>query len=182
MAKLTGWNTVEKDLRKYCQNYMRHLATIVGQELVEKARETIEDFYKDYPSPSSYRRHYWNLRENSFRRYYSNKHGGNTYVAGVIFTPETMADIYRATPTQVLNSVLDGFHGLPYDHTINKKTGELKSPPVAYGYQTSPVPRMEPSPLDILTDFRDDILDNRMGEFSDRANQIAMKDKYTLIN
>lgn len=203
MANVTGMQYLEKDLYKYYENYMRSLSTIIGKELEESAKDAIEEFYKDYPHPRSYHRHYYNLREKSFRRYYSNKHGGNTYVTGVLFTPETMDDIYAACKnesissgtSQVLNSVLNGFHGLPYD-VSKKRNGSPKKDPVGFGFYNFDgdlkhtgsiglpalaIPRMNPTPLELVQKKRDYILDH-MDEYSSRAEQKAKQYKYVMIN
>lgn len=195
MAKVTGFDLVKQDLQKYANNYMRHLATILGEEMTKETGNIIELFYKDY-TPTSYQRHYYNLRDNSYQRYYSNKHGGRTYVCGVRVTPELMDDLYNAPTEQVLSSVWDGFHGLPYDHTINPATQQPKHEPIGWGHFVTAdgklhhtgkdglpalaAPRMKPTPLELLEAKRDELVED-IDKYSNQAHALAMKDKYKFI-
>ncbi len=191
----TGLDLVKQDIRKYANNYMRHLATILGEEMVDATRDIIQEFYKDY-DPVRYRRHYYNLENQSFRRYYSNRHGGRTHVCGVQFTPELMDDLYVADTDQVLSSVLDGFHGLPYENGVDKKTQKPWEKPVGYGYynfggydyghtekvgqQRLAIKRMSPTPLELLEAKRDELVEN-IDKYSDQAMELALKDGYKFI-
>lgn len=190
MAQVTGFDLVKRDLQKYANNYMRHLATILGEEMTKEAGNIVEEFYKDY-KPKSYHRHYYNLQDRSYQRYYSNKHGGRTYVCGVRLTPELMDDIYNADTEQVLNSVWNGFHGLPYDDGDtdsglsniihrNGKTGQFSKNGKEERYFYPTVKRMSPTPLELLEAKRDELVKD-IGKYSHQAHELAMKDKYKFI-
>ena len=118
-----GLNSVNiSGLKDYLERYAKevgHLtAADIRDELTDTAFYAIVRFYEDY-SPTSYKRHYYNFLEKSFRKYYSNAHG-TIYRGGVELTPQLMDNIYQSSSgysdsqitEQVFDTVYAGFHGV----------------------------------------------------------------------
>lgn len=147
-----------RDLKDYSATVCVSLATQVREEMYETAKFAIEEFYKDY-TPLYYKRHYYNFRENSFIKYYKNPHNSIVH-GGIELTPYELDDIYRTKSEYVFNLVYSGFHG-----NVNM----LGSDKI-----TNVPPIMNPSPLDILLDRRDELVKNindYKGLAMDRANK-----------
>ena len=142
-------------LEKYTKEVSRITAGTIRDELTETAFYAIVQFYEDY-SPKHYKRHYYNFLEKSFRKYYSNAHG-NVYRGGVEFTPQLMDDIYQSSKgyssaevtEQVFDTVYAGFHGVSSTQIYPQ------------GFAPRFIPHvMSPSPMEIILDRRDEIVDN----------------------
>ena len=154
-----GRNNVDvSSLKNYLEQYAREVGRVtaasIRDELAETAFNAIVKFYESY-SPRTYRRHYYNFLEKSFRKYYSNAHG-IVYRGGIEFTPQLMDDIYQSSrgysPSQVTEQVFDtvyaGFHGVASTQ-IYPGSSPRYSPPV-----------MRPSPMELILSKRDEIEDN----------------------
>lgn len=143
-------------IKKYSADVCRTAAGLIRDELTKTAAEAIELFYQNY-DPSSYDRHYYNFRENSFEKYYAKS--GNYYYGGVKLTPENMEDIYtrdKGNPQEVFESVYAGFHG----------------PIVGYMRAGFQIPIMNPSPMDLIVAKRDEIVTNP-GKYIQNAKKIV---------
>jgi len=155
-----------KDLKKYTNSVCVSLASQVRDELNITAAKAIEDFYNHYRpknnEPLYYKRHYYNFRNNSFTKYYKNPH--NSIVrGGVELTPYELDDLYRADTEYVFNLVYLGYHG-------NVKM---------FPHQVSNVPPiMEPNPLTIILNKRNDIIGN-INHYKDNAIDRANKLLYS---
>lgn len=148
MAKSDGmsWAEIETHLEKYAKRVLSAAAGKIRDDLYKEAETAIADFYASY-NPIYYRRHYYNFEKNSFRKYYSNKHGSIIY-GGVELTPQLLDDIYQEKNTQeVFDTVFEGFHG-PASMFYTPKT-----------FSVIP-PRMIPSPRQRLLNMRKRIMDS----------------------
>lgn len=131
-------------LKIYAQNVTAKAAQLIADDMRESARYAIDEFYNDY-SPKYYHRHYFNFKENSYKRYYKNQHN-KIFIGGIEFTPERMKDIYQDPTQEVFDTVYAGFHGVssmfisPNSFTVT--------------------PRMNPSPIQIIKKKRDNITHN----------------------
>lgn len=153
-----------KDLEKYSTTVCKSLATQTREEMYKTAQYAIEEFYNDY-DPIYYKRHYCNFKKNSFEKYYKNPHG-SIIRGGVELTPYELDDLYRADSEYVFNLVYSGFHGnvnmLPTNNISN-------------------VPHiMSPSPLDILLDKRDYIVNN-IEDYKKEAQEKANNNSYNTL-
>lgn len=154
MGNKVDVSSLKDYLEKYAKEVGRITAADIRDELTDAAFNAIVKFYESY-SPRSYRRHYYNFLEKSFRKYYSNAHG-TIYRGGVEFTPQLMDDIYQSSsgysPAQVTEQVFDtvyaGFHGVASTQ-IYPGSAPRYSPPV-----------MRPSPMELILSKRDEIEDN----------------------
>lgn len=157
-------NDLIHDLKKYSSSVCTSLAAQVRDEMYKEASFAIEEFYNDY-EPLYYKRHYNNFRKNSFTKYYKNPH--NSVVRGGIeLTLDSMDDLYRANTEYVFNIVYLGFHGNVnmFSHNINN------IPPV-----------MNPSPLDILLNKREFLIEN-INDYKDEAINKARKQQYIFLH
>ena len=159
--------TIEKDLiqdlRKYASSICTSLASQVRDEMHKEAQYAIEEFYNHY-DPLYYNRHYYNFKKNSFEKYYKNPH--NSIVrGGIVLTPYALDDLYRADKEYVFNLVYLGFHG-----NVKMLPHEIHNTP----------PVMNPSPLDMLIDKRDFLVDN-IEDFKDVAINKAQKQQYAFL-
>ena len=162
--KIVILNDLIQDLKKYSSSICVSLATQVRDEMYDCAKYAINEFYNDY-KPLYYKRHYKNFKKNSFRKYYYNPH--NSIIrGGVELTPNELNDIYRADKNYVFNLVYSGFHG------------NVSMFPFTVG--TVP-PIMNPSPLEILLDKRDCLINN-IEDYLDVAYEKANKQAYAFIS
>lgn len=147
------------ELRHNIDEVCRIVAGRMRDELTKEAALAIETFYADY-KPKYYNRHYRNFRKNSYTKYYSKS--GKWYYGGVRLTPEAMQDIYRsATPQEVFDTVYAGFHGA--------------ASAIDFGYDARPeasVPRMWPSPRQMLLNKRDELFKHRQQYINDAVKQV----------
>ena len=148
MAETKGmsWSEIEKRLDKYAKRACSAAAGKARDDLFKEAQNAIVDFYRHY-TPDHYKRHYWNFKKNSFRKYYSNKHSSIFY-GGVEFTPWLMSAIYRDPVQEVFDTVYAGFHGV---------AGMFENPK---SFSLIP-PRMWPSPMQRLLDKKEEIQANK---------------------
>ena len=156
-------NDLIQDLKKYSSSICVSLATKVRDEMHKEAQYAIEEFYNDY-EPIYYKRHYYNFRKNSFKKYYKNPH--NSIVRGGIeLTPYAMDDLYRAEKEYVFDLVYLGYHGhvQSFPHAISNVP-----------------PRMKPSPYDILLRKRRDLIKN-ISDYKDEAIDKAIKKTYKTL-
>lgn len=162
-SKITIEKDLIDDLKKYASTVCVSLAGQVRDELYETARYAIEEFYNDY-SPLYYKRHFYNFKEKSFFKYYKNPH--NSIIRGGIeLSSEQMDDIYRAETEYVFDLVYHGFHG-----NVEALPRSISNIP----------PVMNPSPLDILYDKRDYLIEN-IDDYSDVAIEKANKNSYNTL-
>lgn len=151
------------DLKKYASTVCVSLAGQVRDELYETARYAIDEFYNDY-IPLSYRRHYYNFINKSLFKYYKNPH--NSIIrGGVELSPDQMDDLYRAEKEYVFDLVYHGFHG-----NVEALPNSISNIP----------PVMNPSPLDILYDKRDYLINN-INDYKDTAINKANSNSYSTL-
>lgn len=158
-------NALESDLVKYFHKTLSYTASLIADELTETAAFSIDAFYNDY-SPRYYHRHYYNFKNKSFRRYYSNPHG-KTYAGGVELTPEMMDSIYQDPVGEVFDMVYSGFHGV--------SSGYEKP----YSFTATPV--MKPSPMEIILQKKEEIVKG-INKYVQKGQDAASKEKYAVIN
>lgn len=146
--KVTISMNLEKELDDYLTEFSVGMAAFVRDEMHECTKHAIDAFYNNYrpknKEPLFYNRNYYNFRNNSFSKYYENKHG-KIIRGGVELTPGNMDDIYRADTDYVFNLVYAGYHG-----SVWTLPNEIKNVP----------PVMNPGPLEILLNRRDEIVKN----------------------
>ena len=133
-----------KEIIEYAQKATAKTAQLIADKMTETAKYAINKFYDDY-TPMYYNRHYFNFKNNSFRRYYKNQHS-KTFIGGVELTPERMQDVYQDPVREVFDSVYAGFHG------VSSMFENPKSFTVT--------PRMKPSPMEILKKKQENIKKN----------------------
>ena len=149
-------------LEKYSKEVGRITAVDIRDELTETAFNAIVAFYESY-TPRSYKRHYYNFLEKSFRKYYSNAHG-TIFRGGVELTPQLMDNIYQSSagysPAQVTEQVFDtvyaGFHGVASTQIYPGEAPRF-SPAV-----------MRPSPMELILSKRDEI-ENNLDKYIQKA-------------
>lgn len=152
------------DLKRYGKNFCVGMATKVRDNLTMSAAVAIESFYEDY-TPKYYKRHYYNFRENSFRKFYENKHG-KIIRGGVELSPEMMDDIYKDSKEEVFDMVFAGYHGV---------ASGFNEP-----YTFTPVHVMRPSPLELIEESRNNIV-NHIGAFEKYGYSKASLDSYDTL-
>lgn len=162
--KITIDNDLIKDLKTYSTAICVSLASQVRDEMYKEAQFAIDAFYNDY-EPLYYKRHFYNFKKNSFKKYYKNPH--NSIVrGGVELTPYEMDDLYRLETEYVFSLVYVGYHGNAaiFPHNVSN------IPPI-----------MSPSPLEMLLDKRDHIVGN-IGNYKGQAIDKAGKKSYSTIH
>lgn len=163
MGKITITDELKRDLKKYSTTVCVSLATQTRDEMHEEAKSAIDAFYNDY-DPLYYKRHFYNFKSNSFKKYYKNPHG-SIVRGGVELTPYNVGDIYRADAEYIFNLVYLGYHGNV----------------AMFPHQVSNIPHvMSPSPLEILLDKRDYIVDN-IGNYTQQAITKANQNTYNTL-
>lgn len=139
---------LKTDIKKFSVEVSKQMAKYIREEMLISAYQSIMAFYSDY-KPLSYKRHYYNFLENSFRGYYKNPHN-QIIRGGIELTPYMMDDIYKGSDDYkkkggnitdyVFNLVYSGYHG----NISMMNRGDT--------------PRMDPSPLKIILDKRDELI------------------------
>lgn len=138
-AKIQINNKLKGDLKEYTNQFIRGIVEEVKNELTETALNAITRFYTSW-TPKYYNRHYFNFLQYSFKSYYKNPH--NTIIrGGVELTPNRMRDIYEDSTQEVFDLVYHGFHGMA-------------------GITNPNVPKMDPSPLELIYLRRNNIVKN----------------------
>ncbi len=149
----TNISQLTEYLEQYTKEVGRVAAGTIRDELTEETFSAIVKFYTSY-TPRSYKRHYYNFLEHSFKKYYSNAHG-NIYRGGVELTPELMDDIYQNSldysgpqiTEQVFDTVYAGFHGVASTQIYPNNTNSRFIPPP-----------MIPSPMELILTKREYII------------------------
>lgn len=108
---MATWTDIEKKLYKHARRACSAAAGKVRDELFEEATNAILDFYAHY-APEYYKRHYWNFKENSFIKYYSDHGGDSVIYGGIELTPQSLESIYQDSTQEVFDTVFAGFHGV----------------------------------------------------------------------
>ena len=153
------------DLKKFSGEVSKALAINSRELLFDTSKRAVEYFYNTY-DPVSYKRHYYNFRENSFKKYYKNPHG-SIYRGGVVLSHESMDDIYQDSTEEVFDMFWHGIHGVASGFVSPKSFSVI--PPVT-----------QPSPLEMVEMQRKDIVDN-INDYKDTAIEEANKQSYTTI-
>ncbi len=151
---------LENEIMNYAKAVARKTAGMIRDELTEIAKDAIDAFYSDY-DPKFYRRHFYNFKEKSFRKYYSNPHN-KVYTGGVELTPNLLDEIYSDDADEVFDSVYAGFHG-PVGYSVNDIKGQRHPR------------RMYPSPMDLILDKREEIIDN-IDKYVNKAQKLVSKE------
>lgn len=131
------------DLKNYSKEFCVGLATYVRDELFCAAQTAVAQFYIDY-TPEEYKRHYTNFNK-SYSKYYSNAHG-TIIRGGVELSFNSMDDLYSASVDAVFDSFYSGFHG-------------------AVAIKTGKPPQMNPTPLETIEAWRDNLIDYISGAY-----------------
>lgn len=92
---------LEDRLKEFSKNIAKNMAIEVRERLYKEAPFCIQSYYSTW-SPKHYKRHYYNLMDNSYLKYYSNPHN-TVYRGGVKLSSSNMADIYRLDTDEVFN-------------------------------------------------------------------------------
>ena len=163
-CKVTISDQLYKDLKKYGEQFCVGMATQVRDKLTISAAVAIESFYQDY-KPIYYARHYYNFRDNSFKKFYENKHG-HIVRGGVELSPENMDSIYQDPKEEVFDMVYAGYHGV---------ASGFNAP-----YTFTPVPIMRSSPLEIIEEASDSII-NHIDMYSIWGYYRASKETYSTL-
>ena len=86
MKEYKSFNEFKSDLRKECRDYLTTFGITyckkAADELTETAKYAIEAFYNDY-DPTWYDNRTYDLKLNSYKRYYHKKNG--LYVSGGVY-------------------------------------------------------------------------------------------------
>lgn len=135
---------LEDRLKEFSRNLAKNMAIEVREKLYEEAPFCIQTYYSTW-SPEYYKRHYYNLMDNSYSKYYSNPHN-TVYRGGVRLSSSKMNDIYRLDTNEVFN--MGWFTGEHY-HGIKGQPG-IK----IIDYITSP------APYELLEEKKQEILNN----------------------
>lgn len=152
MGKTT--NNLAKQLEQYAIQVCVKAAGLIRDELTETASNAIQAFYADY-QPIYYKRHYDNFQKRSFRKYYSNPHN-KIITGGVELTPNLMNDYYQDPVQEVFDMVYAGFHGPASAIPIGYSTSNY----VGFSNHFTPVPQMKPSPMEMILERKEDIVNN----------------------
>lgn len=150
-----------KTIKQYANNIAAQTAIDIKDDLSNYAYETMLEFYADY-TPKVYKRGKRNFigvissnGTRAFRGYYKNR--GDRFEGGLLFTQEVMFDDYHASTEQVLNSVLEGWHGPAYP-TDDENEAIFSGRKSRQMFR--PAERMTPSPMELLEDRLDYYEDN----------------------
>lgn len=163
--KVTVTDDLKDDLKRYSGEVCKSLATRTRDTLYEISQMAIEAFYDDY-DPVSYRRHYYNFRNNSFSKLYKNPHN-SVFRGGVLLSYEDMDNIYQDSTQEVFDLVYAGIHGVAGGFVSPKSFSRI--PPV-----------MNPSPLEMIRIKQKHIVDN-IEDYKDSAVRAAEKLKYKTL-
>ena len=157
MAKINIILTdLAREIEQFSQDIARELAIDAREQLAKEANLAINKFYGHY-TPEYYHRHrpiQGNIKK-SFHKYYANAHY-YVYSGGIEISSDWMNDIYRADKDYVFNLIYAGYHGNV----------------AMFPFQVNLVPPvMSPSPLDLILNKRDELINNAQ----ENANKIASK-------
>ena len=168
--KINNLEDIAKEIEQYSRDIAQQMARNTRDKLAKTAEIAIKKFYDHY-DPIVYDRHtplMGNIRK-SFRKFYANPHN-TVFRGGIELSPEWMDDLY-STPKHpvdkdmIFNLIYAGYHG---------NVGMFPVP-----VETVP-PIMDPSPLDILLNTRDNLMKKAVKD----ANKVARaldKSKYKYI-
>ena len=152
--KITIPKDLEKDIQQLGNNVAREIAIRAREELTQCYIDAIELFYELY-NPKRYERT-WELR-NSYQKYYTNSHG-NIFYGGVKITDERMEEKHQDPDYEVLDLAIHGWHGHPSEDIY-----------------------IAPEPYDLVTEYRDDILNNIKSWGDDAIKNAKTKYNYKLL-
>ncbi len=139
--KTNDFDGLNKSLREYANNVCTEASNIIASDLDMETVSAIRKFYSSY-TPHVYDRHYYNFLENSHRPFVTKV--SNLYVGGVELNYAFLEDLYDDPEYTVFENTFAGYHGSP--EIANK-----------YG-----IPRMMPSPMDIIFMRRDELINNQI--------------------
>lgn len=158
MAKKDVIDDLITDIEHYCSNIAKYAAIEAREDLYKTAQNAIDYFYDEW-QPTYYERHYYNLKEKSFKKYYHNNHN-KTYSGGIELSYEWMDDIYRADTELIFNLVYAGYHGLK-NVNWRDEDGNITSigtPVIMHPF--TPYHITSPSPMEIIEEKQRKILRN----------------------
>ena len=152
--KLEIPKALSDDIKKFGSNIAREIAIHAREELTMAYAGAIEIFYDSY-HPEKYHRS-WELRY-SYQKYYTNAHG-DIFYGGVRITADEMEDVHQDPNEEVLYYALHGWHGHPARDIYR-----------------------EPTPLELIYEYRDYVLDNIQSWANDAINNAKTKYKYNML-
>lgn len=128
--KMQFIEALEEDAKKLSHSISSSLAHQISDKMEQEYQYVIERFYSEY-QPESYKRHsergYEPGLNKTFKKYYKNPHN-TIYYGGIEIADDNMYDDYHDSPSSVLSSFLNGYHGrasagiesfiLPYKHML----------------------------------------------------------------
>ena len=142
------------DIQKLGSNVAKEIAIHAREELTMAYIGAIDTFYHSY-APLYYDRR-WTLFD-SYQKYYTNAHG-TIFYGGVKITDVDMGDLHQNPDNEVLDLALHGWHGHP-----------------ARGIYR------EPRPIDLIYQYRDDVLKNIQSWGDDAIHKAKTKYKYKML-
>lgn len=165
---------LEHDIRRYNENIAKFMLKDIADEMTDVAKSSIKSFYEQYdpedPSKHDGRVYYyrhWNFNKIT-KRYYSN-HNPKFY-GGVELQMFEIPSVYQgrhSDPIMVFNRVMWGLHG-------------IASTQYAEGQIKCVVPTMSPSPMELINDKFDYII-NHLEDYDRKARIKAQKLRYRYI-
>ena len=168
---------IARELEQFSKDVAKEMAINTRDELYKEADNAINTFYSHYPSPLYYQRHTnpyvgYNIKK-SIKKLYHSPHG-TSFNGGIELSSEWMDDIYNTNRKKnyihtdyIFNLIYAGYHGnvnmLPnYDGFV---------PPV-----------MSPSPLELILNKRDELVEKAQINANKTALKLKKKNKYTYIS
>lgn len=152
--KITIPKELSDEIQQLGNNVAKEIAIRAREELTQCYIDSIELFYNSY-QPEQYQRT-WQLR-NSYQKYYTNAHG-NIFYGGVKITDTRMKETHQAPNYEVLNLAIHGWHGHPSENIYT-----------------------EPTPYDLVFDYRDKILNNIKSWGDDAIIKAKTKYNYKIL-
>ena len=178
MAKIKNQAILDlaAEIEDFSRSIAKEMAIQSREDLYNAARNAISAFYDHY-TPRYYERHsipyYGHNINKSIKKYYHAPHG-NIYSGGIELSPESMEDLYKVRKDYVFNLIMAGFHGnigmLP-PYTKDGQTWSYSIPPV-----------MDPSPLDLILDKRDQLIKDASANANKIAKQVKLQKAYQYIS
>lgn len=132
---------LKKSIEKYVNKVGTSAANTIADYMDYSALSAMYAFYSSY-TPKVYDRHYYNFMDQSHRRFVDITLG--YYEGGVELNSDFMDEIYDDPASLVFGYVYEGYHGSP---EVDEKYG---------------IPRMMPSPMMRIIEYRDAIASSDM--------------------
>lgn len=174
------FNDIANEIKDYSNAIAKEMAIKAREDIFQSANEAITKFYNHY-QPKFYNRHSspfisYNIRK-SIKKYYHAPHG-NVFSGGIELSPESMDNIYKIRTDYIFNLIMAGYHGNIPMLFGSRSWGESSYSP---SFIANVPPIMEPSPLDIILNKRDNLIKNAARNANKIALQLKDKNGYKYI-